>query len=336
MNSKFTAVVKGDEMLWGKKLRAFFLLPTLFAGAASGAPVVSGFQVTTYASAPSPVNMTWGADGVLFAGGGGESGGPDFISRIAFGGSSSGSYGAVALSDPDAVAFDANGTISGTSGSVLVGGGGTGVAAILPDESVVTIFSASLFGDINKMIFDHSGRLLIMDTNRIAIPNGDTVSTLISLPQDSVSIAVDGLDNIYVSLGDGRIQKYASDGTLINGLFANGTGTARLDFSTGDAFGDSLYSLTDGILGRYAADGSFTEIGSGFDERFSFPLFSSSGDLYVSEIRNNQILKVSPVPEPSIAVLLFFGFVGMLLIRHQSTAVKSRSPISWDPHAALV
>ena len=130
-------------------------------------PTVPGFEVQTYTNVSGPVNLSFDPLGILYAGNGND---PSKIYRIDVGGSPVRGYGDDPLFDPDAVAFDVNGEVSGQPGSVLVGGidgpaSPTGyLAAILPDESIKTIFGPTS-GLINPqdILFDNEGRLLLAD-----------------------------------------------------------------------------------------------------------------------------------------------------------------------------
>ena len=143
---------------------------------AYGNPIVSGFTVTTYANVVDPIRLSFDPSGVLYVGrdntgSGGGSGDPVKIHRVGIGGSPVTEYGNNALDDPDAVLFDATGTISGTPGSVLVGGeplpsGAGRISVIRPDQSIFTLFGpTTTFINPQDMEFDSIGRLLFTDIN---------------------------------------------------------------------------------------------------------------------------------------------------------------------------
>jgi hypothetical protein len=88
---------------------------------------VPGFTVSTYATVTDPVNLSFDPSGVLYVGRDNYGSGGGYIDavkihRIGVGGSPVVEYGASAIYDPDAVLFDAAGSLSGTPGSVLVSG----------------------------------------------------------------------------------------------------------------------------------------------------------------------------------------------------------------------
>ena len=95
---------------------------------AVSAPVVAGFSVTVYATATDPMNMSFALDGALHIGRDNIGSGGDFgdavkVSKIAAGGGTAQEFGESSIADPDSVLVDRHGLISGTIGSVLVGGG---------------------------------------------------------------------------------------------------------------------------------------------------------------------------------------------------------------------
>ena len=113
-----------------------------------------GFRVEVYAEVTDPTDLTFDHAGAFYVGrdnlgSGGGSGDAVRIHRIGPGGFPVEEWGATAVDDPDTVAFDANGSISGVPGSVLVGGQVVGsragrISAILPDQNVNNVF-----GDLN-------------------------------------------------------------------------------------------------------------------------------------------------------------------------------------------
>jgi hypothetical protein len=200
--------------------------------------------------------------------------------------------------DPDAVLFDAAGRISGTSDSVLVGGGGI-LAAIFPNQTSAVAFNAG-FADVDDMKFDGSGRLVFSDDlPRILTSSGNAPTVLISLPVRAGSIAVDRDNRILLALEDGTISIYNADGTLAASAFA--TGLAGLDtylaFGPGaGGFGHELYALNGSDLLRFDSHGKTTVIGSGFSVGPSSGtgfVFGPDKALYVSDYANNRILKIT-------------------------------------------
>ncbi len=109
-----------------------FSLATLNTRAVTN-PVVNAAVTTVYANVTDPIQLAFAPDGTLFvgrdnSGSGGTAGDAVKIHRVAPGGSPVTEYGATAIPDPDAVAYDALGIVSGTPGAVLVGGSAVGTA----------------------------------------------------------------------------------------------------------------------------------------------------------------------------------------------------------------
>jgi len=192
---------------------AFASLLLINQGAAAGI-IAPGFQVQVYAPVTDPVNLTFDSAGNLFVGrdnvgsGGGNSDAVR-IHRVGVGGSPVAEYGDSAIFDPDSVVFDALGTISGTAGSVLVGGGTgssmTRLTAILPNESISEIFTISTLSDIGSLSFDSSGRLLIRDDHNISAMTDSSVSSLSTVVSfgtiQTFGLAVGTGDQFFCRLG---------------------------------------------------------------------------------------------------------------------------------------
>lgn len=276
---------------------------------------VPGFVVQQYSTAENPFQLSFDAAGALFTGrefnnsNQGGSSIPTFILRIAPGGGPAIQFGPATLHDPDAVAVDISGTISGTPGSILVGGfnevtqQGT-VAVVYPNATAATLFASTGYENIAEMKFDHAGRLLFSSGSFNAAPQGIFVSAggpptlLASQSPPPLSFAVDSQDMIYTSTSaDGIIRKYASNGTLLNGSFATGV-SGWLEFGPGGAWGTDLYCLNsaDGVLYRIDAQGALTQVGSGFPTGGATEdmAFGPDGAMYVSDWAGDRILRISP------------------------------------------
>lgn len=309
------------------------LSATLLAASVAGAtPVVPGYSVSVYATAPLPVRLAFDAGGTLYVGNGSSSAGGAPITRVAPGGGAGSPYGP-AIFDPDSVLVDTTGALSGVAGAVLVGGSSSSVAgagvitAIRPDQ---TTFSAvgpsSLMANPGRLAFDAAGRLLISDFG-----DGDpakraifaaTSSTLVRLFVEGGgaapdSVTVSSSNQIYTGASDGVIRIHDAAGALLNGSFISGVGAfPLLEFGhSGAGFDGSLVVLNveSGTLMRLDASGSPTVIGSGFASDSTDLMFGPDGALYVAQLSAGNVLRIAAVPEPGSALLLALGGAGLLL-----------------------
>ena len=90
-------------------------------------PAVPGAQTTVHARVTDPVRLSFAPDGTLFVGRDNFGSGGDYddavkIFRVGPGGVPAAEYGNAAISDPDGVAYDANGSASGIPGAGPGGG----------------------------------------------------------------------------------------------------------------------------------------------------------------------------------------------------------------------
>ncbi len=273
-------------------------------------PLLSGYVAEVYAEVPHPIELAFAPDGTLYTGRE-ESPLPDEtadfvrIHRVGPGGAPVEEYGNVPRWDPDSVAFDRDGTISGVPGSVLVGGGAdTGlISAILPDQTVREILSspfgpASLWNP-SGMTFDSTGRLYATQVNsgQLFVSDGELPHILFEMNVPFSGFAIDAQDNVYAAGRDGTIRIYGRDGGLLNAAFATGLGPVNLAFGLGGGWGTDLYALNGetGELKRIDPSGYITTIGTGFVIPPTFA-FGPDGALYVSEKGNNRVLRITPQP----------------------------------------
>jgi hypothetical protein len=185
--------------------------------------------------------MAFGNDGSLFlgrdnVGSGGDFGDPVKINRIPDDNGLSEEFGTTSIPDPDAVAFDAAGAISGVPGSVLVGGGG-GLFAVRPDTSVQMVFTPQqLLGDVDDMGFDSTGRLvMIAGVDQIKVSSGEAPTLLVHVNTSTpVSLAIDQEDRIFLGGLSGTVSIYSNQGDLIKADFLSGLGALpRIRFGAG-------------------------------------------------------------------------------------------------------
>ena len=140
---------------------------TLLIAASANAAILT---IEVYADVPDARALTFDGAGNLYTGRDAFFSGGTFVDavkihRIGDGGLPIQEYGNGPIADPDTVAFDTLGLVSGTPGSVLVGGAAR-ITAIRPDQSLVTIFTTP--GDVDGMVFNSTGRLFFWLFRRIS------------------------------------------------------------------------------------------------------------------------------------------------------------------------
>ncbi len=279
------------------------------ANIAIAVPVVPGYTVQTYAEVDLPMRMAFDSEGILYVGHYDATTTPYYIRSIGVGGTPVSNYGDTPLGDADAVAVDTYGHISGTPGTVLVGCGYPGrIYGIKPDESVLSLFTTNTaFHNPTQMIFDSTGRLLILDPTYSAVyqTSGNNPTFLFSTPTASFSIAVDADDRIFISDSLGVIRIYENDvlsefATLpYSGVPYN----LMMAFTEGNEHWEAgLYVVSDdtGELYRFDSQGQPTSIGTGFNPppHAIDLVFGPDGALYVSTSTGNEILRI--VSEPAV------------------------------------
>lgn len=269
------------------------------------APSVPGCVVHTFVSGiAKPYRLAFSPSGTLFVGNN-TNVAPEWVKRVPIGGQSYSTYGTTSYDDPDAVAFDVTGSISGTPGSLLVGrakvaGATAFLTAILPTQAVVDIEGPSdLLGNPDDLTFDHSGRLLIADfhAGHVLVKSGSGVSTvLFTIPSPPVAIAVDPSNRIFTSAQDGKIRLHAADGSLLNPAFLSGFPGAPIDVGPGGAtWGTDLYCVNNntGELLRIAPNGTPSVIGSGFGLVGDLA-FGPDSLMYLSMYNDSLVLRIFP------------------------------------------
>lgn len=294
-------------------------LPLTLPFAASAQPIVTNFTSSVYAVVTDPVRLSFAPDGTLYAGrdasgSGGGYGATVKIHRIAPGGSPVVEFGNAGVSDPDALIFDAVGTVSGTPGAVLVGGvhndGSTGkIVKIAPDGTVTTLFgpNATLWNPTH-FIFDSAGRLLVTENNngRVLVTTGGEPTVLITLAGANY-IAQDAAGRLAVSSSaDGNLRLYNADGTLVNGTFATLKSASPLARGPGGLWGADLYAVAaNGDLVRVDLQGNSTNhVGSGFGNMQDLQ-FGPDGALYASDFNNDRIYRFAPPTVPNATTTIY-------------------------------
>ncbi|MCX6875228.1 MAG: hypothetical protein NTW21_15690 [Verrucomicrobia bacterium] len=286
-------------------------------------PVVNDSSVSIHAFVTDPQGLSFAPDGTLYvgrdaSGSGGGSADAVKIHRVAPGGSLVTEFGNVAIGDPDALIVDVTGAVSGTPGSVLVGGvhnsGTTGkITTIAPDGTVTTLFgpSASLWNPTD-FAFDQSGRLLITEISngKVLVSSGGTPTVLFSVNQ-AACIAVDALNRIAVDTTDStQLRLYTSAGTLSNASFATVKAGSPIVRGPGGAWGTDLYAVApNGDLIRIATDGTTTVVGHRFvmNSGANFPAlaFGPEGALYVSDFQADSIYRFAPPVVPGTQTTIY-------------------------------
>jgi hypothetical protein len=273
----------------------------------SPCPVVPGFDVDEYASVDKPQAISFAPDGTMFVGWGGEGFTAHRIHRVDIGGNVT-EYGLQPLADPDAVLFDAGGSVSGVAGSVLVGGqvakGQVQVWAIHPDQTTHTLWlPPNALRNPIDMAFDSDGRLLLADedfpTGQVLVSQQAQLPTLLySIPSAMGPMALDQAGNIYTSAADGVVRKHLPNGTAHpdNPVASNMGDGALLAVGPGGRWGRALLMLNrvSGTLYRLTAPGTVETIGYGFTGGPSRMAFGPDHALYVSLHEANMILRVGP------------------------------------------
>ncbi len=281
-------------------------------GAAWSQPILKEATTSIYAVVPDPVRISFAADGTMYvgrdaSGSGGGSGDAVKIHRVAPGGSPVTEFGNLAISDPDAVVVDVAGIVSGTPGSVLVGGvhpgGTTGkIMKITPDGTVTTLFGpAEAILNPSHFIFDSAGRLLLAENSsgRVMVTTGGMPTNLFS-QAGAAYVAEDATGRLVASSSsDGILRLFSQNGILLNASFATVRVSSPLARGPGGIWGTDLYAVAaTGDLLRLNLEGSVTNrVGSGF-ANISDLQFGPDGALYASEFTGDRIYRFAQPTVP--------------------------------------
>jgi hypothetical protein len=290
----------------GNLMLGAILMSLLIANFVLGAlPVVTGYSVEVYAEPPYPVHLCFSPTGEMYAGWDDGSGtGAGSISRIAPGGGP-GSVSSIgpATSDPDSVAYDVTGQISGFPGSVIVGGGySPHLTAIRPD-GIAQVLWTDPFVNPTDIAFDSTGRMLFVDASYpgVFVTTGAQPVLLFSTPTYDASVIVVGDDdNIYISHEEGGqawIRGYDRDGNslgnpLVELDIAN---IVPFDFGPGGSWGNALYFIADHELLKVDFPNAPITIGTGFaSTSYHEIVFGPDDALYISDRAESCVLRIAP------------------------------------------
>jgi sugar lactone lactonase YvrE len=281
-------------------------------------PTVVGAQTTLYARVTDPIKLSFAPDGTLFvgrdnAGSGGNNWDAVRIHRIAPGGSPITEYGNDAITDPDAVFFDAAGLVSGVPGAVIIGGvTGSGsvqgrLSRILPEGTVTTLFGpSSVMINPSDFVCDSSGRLLFTDYEggKVWVMTNGTPTVLVSGLTQPVPIAVDSQDRILVNATtESKVRLYSPAGVLLTNSFVLAETRTPLALGPGGFWGTGVYYVnTNGDLMTVDLVGQATKVGisfSGLDDI----AFGPDGALYGSHFGNDLIWRIAP-EKPLLSIFL--------------------------------
>ena len=269
-------------------------------------------HLSYYATAIDPQTLSFAPDGTLYtgrdnSGSGGTSADAVKINRLGPGGSPVTEFGNVAIPDPDAVAYDAAGVVSGLPGSVIVGGLFSGLngqlSRVAPNGTVTNIFGPiSTIQNPIKFTFTSPTRLLFTDAgvNAVLVMTNPTPQVFFSTPSP-YSFAVDGLGRVVVSsISSPQLRLYSAAGTLLNNNFAIAMIRSPLARGPGGVWGTNVYFVApNGQLQSISPAGLVTEHGAGF-AAFEDMEFGPDGELYLSDLETDRIMRatLSYLPQP--------------------------------------
>ncbi len=293
-----------------------------FPGLAVAQPVAKDMATSIYAVVADPVRLAFAPDGTLYvgrdaSGSGGGAGDAVKIHRVAPGGSPVTEFGNLAIPDPDALIVDVAGVVSGTPGAIIVGGVSSNplmqgtIWQIAPDgtNAVTTLFgpSTSIFNPTH-FIFDASGRLIFTENNggKVMVATGASPIALFNLA-GAAFIVQDAAGRLVASSSsDTTLRRYETNGTLLNGSFAQAKTGSPLARGPGGTWGTNLYAVAaNGDLIRLDAQGATTNhVGTGF-ANVSDLQFGPDGALYASEFSTDRIYRFAPPTVPDAQTTIY-------------------------------
>lgn len=306
-------------------LSVLALMVAVFTPPAQGQNV-PGFVVESYATTTLPVELTFDQFGNLYTGVAGPDGSPLKVRKISPGGAPVVEYGIQGFYEPEAVVWDELGSVSGVPNSLLVFSADTGFAtgslfAILPNETVVPLLAnQSQPRNVNSMEMDGTGRVIMGDDfpppGEVFAYDGVTNNLLYTTTNSIGAVTVDkAAGYIYTAATDGVIRIHDLAGTPVADPFLAGTAGFASAIAVGPGsgpWGSDLYVIDrfTGELLRVDSLGTPTVIGTGFgnttDDIAGDLTFGPDGNLYVSFIQRDEVIRV--IPEPAgISLLALLG-----------------------------
>jgi hypothetical protein len=278
-------------------------------------PTVPGADTTVHAHVTDPARLAFAPDGTLFVGRDNSGSGGDWddavkIHRIGPGGSPVEEYGSSAITDPDAVIYDANGSASGIAGAVLVAGHELNsaygkVVAIRPDQSITNLYGPTLFTfNPNVFTYDLTGRLLFSDDEggKVWTMTNGAPTVLLNLA-GALHLAADRLNRIVLGVSGTRILRlHTPEGALITNVFASVATNSPLARGPGGFWGTGIFCVnTNGDLLSLDTSGVATKFGTDFGAPWGMA-FGPDGALYVSEFNSDLIWRIAPADEKSLSI----------------------------------
>jgi len=268
----------------------------------SAAPAIPGIGVFSYgqfAADYRPYNIALSPDGSLYAGADNNAEAGMILTRIPPGGGAAVPITTERIYDPDGVLFDVTGSFSGVPNSLLVGCTNVfdfpgQIKAVRPDGTVFLLVApSSTLNNCDSMAFNSAKSLYInVNVNKtIAKFSGLVPQAVINLPVTGGVIAIDDLDRIWVSCGDGNLRRYGPDHAL-QATIAIGGSSPGLGYSAGGVFTKGIYTVNrdTGVLYRVTATDTLEQIGSGFPSTYSLA-FDAAGNLYYADYDTGSVFR---------------------------------------------
>jgi len=277
-------------------------------------PAVPDATTTIYARMPDPVRLAFAPDGTLFvsrdnSGSGGDNNDAVKIHRVGPGGSPVTEYGDAPITDPDAIAYDWDGSASGIAGAVIVAGTQSNnltgkIVAIRPDQTLTNLYGPTAFNfNPNVFIYDLTGRLLFSDDvgGKVWVLTNGVPAVLFNLTE-ALFLEADALNRLVVGVdGSGPLRLYSASGGLLTNRFATVADKSPLARGPGGFWGTGLFCVnTNGDLLSLDTNGLATTRGTGFGLPWGMS-FGPDGALYVCEFGSDLIWRIRPdVPRLAI------------------------------------